>query len=59
MMSSSTSAPARSAKVANPATTNAAQQAKTANTLHYPFTILELSENALPAPVPPPDAPAA
>lgn len=52
-------APARSAKVANPATTNAAQQAKTANTLHYPFTILELSENALPAPVPPPDAPAA
>jgi hypothetical protein len=31
----------------------------TANTLRYPFTVLELSENTLPDPTPPPDAPAA
>lgn len=30
-----------------------------ANTLRYPFTLLELSENTLPEPPPPPDAPAA
>lgn len=32
--------------------------ATAANTLRYPFTVLELSENTLPEPPPPPDAPA-
>jgi general secretion pathway protein K len=50
-------APAQSASRPAPAPTP--QQSNGANSLRYPFTVLELSENALPAPVPPPDAPAA
>ena len=34
-------------------------QAAAANSLRYPFTVLEISENSLPDPTPPPDAPAA
>lgn len=45
---------AQPAPGANPAPAPAA-----ANTLRYPFTVLELSENTLPEPPPPPDAPAA
>lgn len=52
-------APAQTTKAANTAANNSNQQANAANTLRYPFTVLELSENALPAPAPPTDAPAA
>lgn len=45
-------APAAPAPTANP-------QTDAANTLRYPFTVLELSENTVPDPVPPTDAPAA
>jgi hypothetical protein len=44
---------------AAPAAKTTAQQTAAANTLRYPFTVLDLSETALPPPVPPPDAPAA
>lgn len=47
---------AKPAPAPNPANPN---NNNSANSLRYPFTVLELSENALPAPVPPPDAPAA
>jgi hypothetical protein len=50
--------PAQAAPVANNSAPQQ-QQANAANTLRYPFTVLELFENTLPAPVPPPDAPAA
>ena len=50
--------PAPTAK-ATPAPSPTQQQANAANTLRYPFAVLELSENALPAPAPLPDAPAA
>lgn len=45
--------PVQPAPAANPA------PASGANTLRYPFTVLEISENTLPDPTPPPDAPAA
>ena len=51
--------PARTTRAANTANNNSNRQANTANTLRYPFTVLEVSENALPAPAPSPDAPAA
>jgi len=44
---------------AAPAAKSAAAPAPAANTLRYPFTVLEFSENTLPDPPPPPDAPAA
>ena len=42
-----------------PAGASPAPPAPAANTLRYPFTLLEFSENTLPDPPPPPDAPAA
>jgi hypothetical protein len=51
-------AAAAGAAPAAPATP-AAAPAPAANTLRYPFTVLELTENPIPAPVPPSDAPAA
>lgn len=40
-------------------TAQAQTTAASANTLRYPFTVLELTETTLPDPPPPPDAPAA
>ena len=42
-----------------PAGASPAPPVPAANTLRYPFTLLEFSENTLPDPPPPPDAPAA
>ena len=58
---SSQGSPAQAARATATATSASAtnQQQNAANSLRYPFAVLELSENALPAPLPPPDAPAA
>ncbi len=51
--------PGNTTAAAQPAVGAPPNQAAGANTLRYPFTVLELSENTLPDPPPPPDAPAA
>jgi general secretion pathway protein K len=51
--------PAQGAPTQAARANNNNQTGNSANTLRYPFAVLELSENALPAPVTTPDAPAA